>query len=519
MATKIETEEQVKANNNVPSNSIVGNNANTRMWSYASKNDSGIDVNKNYMASMQEKEAAGDFTGAAKDEQDRNKKIDITGSPEQKTYKYAGFLDAESAGYNKPNYEKIDTDDAVKSLNDWREKAERQAQESVKFATDKAVLQLEKAKAEADAQYQTQRKRVAAEEKKALDNSALYSSLRGDKGGIGQAQYNSVQNAAAQNLMAINNEQIKLATDTKNQIAQLRAQGEYEKADRLLEISQSYLGQLNSIKQWAANYNLSVDQMNDAVNQWVLNYNRDVANAGLQWGYSLSRDKIADSRYDTEMALDIGWKYGGVTNDYGGLLSTGYFTPEAVDNLEKEGIKNRADTDMNNAYNKAMGLVQMGIMPDDTLLEAAGLGANKAEIQKIITNMNTPTVRSSGGSTGVYSSATIQALLDKQNSGENLTSTERQKLINAGYVMDEDGVYVLPEEMEEDEEISDDELTLDGIAPGPLIKLGLYGVPAAKIFRLVEEGYLVADYDYDGRIIVDWASPKSLVEAKRKGLF
>ena len=106
-----------------------------------------------------------------------------------------------------------------------------------------------------------------------MDNSALYAEMRGDKGGIGQEQYNSIQNTQAQNHLAVQQAQTKLATDTQRQIADLRAQGEFEKADAALEITQTYLAQLISIEQWAAEYNLSVEQFNEAVRQWEAEYN------------------------------------------------------------------------------------------------------------------------------------------------------------------------------------------------------------------------------------------------------
>ena len=77
-----------------------------------------------------------------------------------------------------------------------------------------------------------------------MDNAALYAELRGDRGGIGLAQYNAVQNAAEENRLAVDAAQIKMATDTDRQIADLRTQGEFAKAKQVLEISQAYLQQL-----------------------------------------------------------------------------------------------------------------------------------------------------------------------------------------------------------------------------------------------------------------------------------
>ena len=163
-------------------------------------------------------------------------------------------------------------------LDQWRQAANEQAQRQIDYAVNKGVNDLQRAEEDAKAQFQTQRNQIDADEARGLDNAALYAELRGDRGGIGQQQYNSVQNNAAQNRQTVNSAQVKLATDTQRQIADLRAQGEFQKADKLLEISQSYLQQLVSIEQWAAEYNLSAAQFNESIRQWEKEYQLSVAN-------------------------------------------------------------------------------------------------------------------------------------------------------------------------------------------------------------------------------------------------
>ena len=153
-------------------------------------------------------------------------------------------------------------------LDAWRQAANEQAQKRIDYAVNKGVNDLQRAEEDAKKQFQTQRNQVDADEARNLDNAALYAELRGDRGGIGQQQYSSVQNNAAQNRQTVNSAQVKLATDTQRQIADLRAQGEFQKADKLLEISQSYLQQLVSLEQWAAEYDLSAAQFNESVRQW-----------------------------------------------------------------------------------------------------------------------------------------------------------------------------------------------------------------------------------------------------------
>lgn len=162
-------------------------------------------------------------------------------------------------------------------LNQWYQNAQQQQQNTIDFGTNQAILELLRNKQDAEAQYQEQRNQIAIDEAKAKDNQALYAESRGDKGGIGAAQYDAIMNTAAQNRLAVNSAQTKLATDTSRQIADLRAQGEYEKADALLTLSQQYLSQLMSLEQWAAEYNLSVAQFNASLKQWQAEFDLKVA--------------------------------------------------------------------------------------------------------------------------------------------------------------------------------------------------------------------------------------------------
>lgn len=162
----------------------------------------------------------------------------------------------------------------LKSLLDaWQQAALQQSNAQNDYAVQQAVAELERALADAQPQFKEQAESVDRDARQAMDNSALYAELRGDKGGIGQEQYNSIQNTQAQNHLSVQQAQTKLATDTQRQIADLRAQGEFEKADAALQITQQYLAQLISLEQWAAEYNLSVDQFNESIRQWEAEYN------------------------------------------------------------------------------------------------------------------------------------------------------------------------------------------------------------------------------------------------------
>lgn len=153
-------------------------------------------------------------------------------------------------------------------LDKWLSAAQQQQQQAIDYATQHSINELQRAEADAQAKFDVQMNQTARDERKALDNQALYMEARGDRGGIGQAQYNQIQAQAMQNRQAINAARTKLATDTTRQIADLRAQGEFKKADAILQLGQQYLGQLMDLQKWGAEYKLNIDQFNSQLDHW-----------------------------------------------------------------------------------------------------------------------------------------------------------------------------------------------------------------------------------------------------------
>ncbi len=186
-------------------------------------------------------------------------------------------------------------------LDAWRDAALRQAEGKIDYAVEQGVGALQRAEEDAKVMYQTQRDQNAAGEANALDNAALYAELRGDRGGIGLAQYNSIQNQAAENKLAINAAQVKLATDTQRQIADLRAQGEMQKAEKLLEVSQEYLKQLMSLEQWAAEYQLSNAKFQQSVREWE---NEFALSAAKVTGDYRGTPTLSARQYNDELLKD-----------------------------------------------------------------------------------------------------------------------------------------------------------------------------------------------------------------------
>lgn len=189
------------------------------------------------------------------------------------------------------------------SLDAWREAAARQAEARIDAAVRSGVSELERAEEAARAQYQVQRDQTATDEARALDNAALYAELRGDRGGIGLAQYNAIQNTAAENRLSVNEAQTEMAAQTQRQITALRAQGELEKADKLLEISQSYLKQLISLEQWAAEYQLSAEKFRQTVREWE---NEFALSASKVTGSYLGEDTLTVREYGRKLLSQSG---------------------------------------------------------------------------------------------------------------------------------------------------------------------------------------------------------------------
>ena len=257
---------------------------------------------------------------------------------------------------------RVDTAEEESLLDQLRAAQEEQAKTQIDYAVKTGVDELTRAEEDAQSQFQTMRDQIAANERQALDNQALYAEARGDKGGIGQAQYGSIQNNAATNQLTVNRQQTQLATDTARQIADLRAKGEFEKADKLLSISQEYLSKLMQLKQWADEANISIDEFNIGVQQWEQEYQAklqqtlaDLQIGATQWGTGLDLDRegaLLDAqldlaRMDTDLNISL------------------------ADKLASMQLDATARTE-EKAADAAKQMIQLGLQPTDEQLKAIG---------------------------------------------------------------------------------------------------------------------------------------------------
>ena len=176
-------------------------------------------------------------------------------------------------------------------INDGYAAAGKRAEKAIAAATDAAVQETQNAQAEADAEYEAQRRAVNLDEAQALDNSALYAELRGDDGGLGRAQYDSIQNTAARSRAAISRAQTELAADTAARIAALQADGEYEKAERLLDLAQERLSSIAQMWKWAGQQELDERELEAKIAQQQAEYELSAARLS---GYTASGAPTAD---------------------------------------------------------------------------------------------------------------------------------------------------------------------------------------------------------------------------------
>ena len=164
-------------------------------------------------------------------------------------------------------------------LSSWSEAALRQKEAKIDEQTAEGVAALGDALHDANERAQTDRDRNEIDAAKAKDNAALYAEARGDRGGIGQAQYSEIEAQRLRSRQAINAAQTRIASDTARQIAALRAKGEFQKADALLDVTQKYLSQLLTLEKWSANWENTQAQLRRSVEQWERSYAQTISGA------------------------------------------------------------------------------------------------------------------------------------------------------------------------------------------------------------------------------------------------
>ncbi len=405
----------------------------------SSKTYNGTNYNSNldYMAGMLQAAQNGDLETARQLEQTRNAKIDGDGLDFEKTnlfgvqqtteqpteqtatptttttpqqvYVNSGSSNSSSSSSSGNGYRYSDilanpndlVSTMIDQLNSWREAAAQQSQLKRDYAVEQGVNELQRALEDAQQQFQTQRDQVSNDERKGLDNSALYAEARGDRGGIGQEQYNLIQSSAAQNRLAVSQAQTKLSTDTARQIADLRAQGEFSKADDLLSLAQTYLSQLTQLQQWGADYSLDYASFQESIRQWEAEYELQKAQimgslngvstlAAKQYETSKQQwqDEFNWSKYTWQNEFDQSNKQWQSEYD---LSRDKYNTSNQQWQAEYDLSKSKLDTSNQQwqsefsqsqaEWNAKLGLqvLELGKVPNDEQLAALGMTKSTAE--------------------------------------------------------------------------------------------------------------------------------------------
>lgn len=317
-----------------------GQNSNNYQKSYKYSNQQtakpqssqGAANNTDFAALMNAAAAKGDYTSAALYEQQRNAKVDAMNAAGQnpknyqKTYKYS----SPSAAQTSPSGGQQANPNAItaQQIKDLYAQMQAQSKAQIDYGVEQAAAELRRAQEEAQKGFEAQRNQNNIDEAQARDRQVLYAAARGDQGGITAREYDSISNTASNNRRAIAEQQQKLATDTARQIADLRAQGEFEKANAVLKIAQQQLAQLWELQQYEDNkamqeanltgfYN---GQLTYAAQQNLKQWDRDQQ----QWDYEVKQNEKS-------------W-----------------------------------------AYEVAMQSIQLGMLPSDDVLATAGLDKNTA---------------------------------------------------------------------------------------------------------------------------------------------
>lgn len=323
----------------------------------------------------------------------------------QETQRTPGKYEASATRVTAPVINKIDTTELENNLAEQNRLAIQQSDARIDRATQQGEQELRDQWENAQEGYRTQQNQISRDEAQAKDNSALYSEMKGDRGGIGRAQYDAIQNNAATNRLNVQRDQQKMAADIQKQITQLRANGEFQKADALLSMTQSYLAQLQQLWQWSIQTNLSVEEMNAQMQQWEDQFNENAKQFGIQMDWQAARaereDYVTDRNYwrgvyefdETKKMQEDQFKKTYGLNYLNYLLDKSQVDfdqdPTSWSNKLKieqvrhsmalEDANQAANTNSRNASN-GWNLLEVGVMPSAEQLEAMGMNQSQAQV-------------------------------------------------------------------------------------------------------------------------------------------
>lgn len=180
----------------------------------------------------------------------------------------------------------------------------------IDYATQTGAEELQHAYDESLPLYASQRGQADLQGDKNAKNAALYAEQRGDRGGIGQAQYTAAQIARSNQINQINSAQNKAASDTLREITLLRNKGEFEKADKLYDAMQQYEAKLEENKKWLTQMNFQAAQLAQSERNYENQYYQNLSTiTGKIFGQNTMAANQANFEGENTMAQMAGtWR-------------------------------------------------------------------------------------------------------------------------------------------------------------------------------------------------------------------
>ena len=218
-------------------------------------------------------------------------------------------------------------EDAVNRLYEARQRAQIQA---LRDAYDQNMLTYQAAREDIAPVFEAQRNATAAESEKQRAAFNEYAAARGLNSGAGGQAELARGNVLAGNLNALNTEQARQETEIdrsiaalkaqyQNQIAQAKADNDYQ---RLADLLTEYRTQEQSL------VNTSANQADEDYKAWAAQYNAYRDSVGdkqyaEQFNYQKERDAVSDNQWERQFALSKARSSGSSGGSYSGA-SGGY---------------------------------------------------------------------------------------------------------------------------------------------------------------------------------------------------
>ena len=182
----------------------------------------------------------------------------------------------------------------------------KQQDQSIDRQTGQEIRQAVRDYQDVRPEYQEQFRRQTADMYQEMDNEALEARLEGAYGGMATARVGAIHSGYQQQRQALSLRQEELAADTLRTIGELRAKGEFDKADALLQSRQMELKALYDEAVRLDDNQWSNDQYDESAmreeQQDSRKYLRSMGQAFLDAGVMPSEEMLEAMNLSREMA-------------------------------------------------------------------------------------------------------------------------------------------------------------------------------------------------------------------------